>query len=194
MEYDEKFQKINTGYLLLNIFGPIAVLVAGMALAMVLPNQMGLLVCIAVYGFAVLWWAVLSRKSYEKIKDKTLAELETNGFTPNHTFNADGCTVSVDLNRGKIALLFRWNPTKAYIRPASALSNVRVDDGRHGAGILAGSSRVSFLFTVDGASIRVNTFTSNRRWQMNSDYIVNGVSKAEAMAEALIAAGASEKN
>lgn len=190
MEYDEKFQKINAGYLLLNIFGPIAVLVLGMSLSMFLPDQLGLLICIAVYGLAILWWAFLGRKHYDKIKERTFAELEGTGFIPNHTFNAGGCTVSVDLNHGKIAILFRWNPRKVYVRPASALSNVRVDDGRQGVGFLTGSSRVSFLFTVDGSDIRVNTFTSNRRWRMDSRYIVTGVKKAEAMMEALIAAGA----
>lgn len=190
MENNEKFQKINAGYLLLNVFGPIAVLVLGMALSMVLPDTPGLLLCIAVYAFAVLWWALLGRKYYENIREKTLDELEENGFTPNHIFNADGCTVAVDLRRGQIALLFRWNPRRAYVRPASALSNVRVDDGCHGAGFMAGSSRVSFLFTVDQMPVRVNTFTSNRRWQMNSDYITTGVEKAETMVAALIAAGA----
>lgn len=190
MEGNEKFQKVNAGYLLLNIFGPVVVVVIGMSLSMVLPGQAGMLVCVAVYIFAVLWWAVLGRKYYDKIKERTFSELEKTGFTPNHTFNADGCTVAVDLRQGKIALLFRWNPRKVYVRPASALSKVRVDDGCRGAGILAGSSRVSFLFNVDGATIRVNTFTSNRRWQMNSDHIVTGVEKARTMADALIAAGA----
>lgn len=190
MENNEKFQKINIGYLLLNIFGPIAVLIAGMSLSMVLPDTPGLLVCIAVYAFAILWWALLGRKYYEKIRAKTLDALEKEGFTPNHTFNADGCTIVVDLHHGQVALLFRWNPGKVYVRPASSLSNVRVDDGCHGAGFLAGSSRVSFLFTVDGANIRVNTFTSNRRWQMNSDHITTGIEKAETMVESLIAAGA----
>ena len=52
-------------------------------------------------------------------------------------------------------------------------------------GPLAGSSRVSFLFTIDGVRIRVNTFTSNKRWRMDSDYILTGISKADMMAEVL---------
>lgn len=190
MENNEKFQKINAGYLLLNIFGPILVVVLGMMLSMVLPDAPGLILCIAVYAFAVLWWAWLGRKYYDKIKAQTLKELEDTGFTSNHTFNADGCTVVVDLNHGKVAILFRWNPRKVYVRPASSLSNVHVDDGCHGKGFMAGSSCVSFLFHVDGVKIRVNTFTSNRRWQMNSSYITTGIEKAEAMVNSLIAAGA----
>lgn len=190
MEGNEKFQKVNAGYLLMNIFAPIAIVVICMVLGMILPDQAGILLCCAAYLFAVLWWAILGRKFYDKIKKKTLSELEESGFTPNHTFDGDGCTVAVDLYRGKVAILFRWNPRKVYVRPASALSNVRVDDGGHGVSFMKGSSRVSFLFTVDGSKIRVNTFTSNRRWQMNSDHITTGVRKAQTMADALIAAGA----
>lgn len=190
MEDNEKFQKINPGYLLLNFLAPIAVLILGMTISMFLPDTAGLLVCVVAVIAAVLWWTILSRKYYDRIKAKTLAGLEQSGFTPNHTFDAEGCTMAVDLGHGKIAFLFRWNPTRAYTRPASALSNVRVDDGCHGAGFMAGSSRVSFLFTIDGSTMRVNTFTSNRRWKMNSEYITTGVQKAEAMVEALIAAGA----
>ena len=120
----------------------------------------------------------------------SLGGLEESGFVPNHTFNGDGCTVVVDLVHGQVALLFRWNPAKVYVRPASALSGVRVDDGRGGVSILEGSSRVSFLFTVEGVTVRVNTFTSNRRWRMDSDYILTGISKADMMAETLIGAGA----
>jgi len=56
-----------------------------------------------------------------------------------------------------------------------------VDDGKSGAGIFAGSGRVSFLFTVDGIKVRVNTFTSNQRWRMDSEYILTGISKADMM-------------
>lgn len=190
MEMNEAFQKVNMGYLLMNVFGPIVVLVAGTGLSVFLPDGPGIILCIVVFAFVVLWCAFLGRKHYDSIKAKTLAGLEKEGFTPNYTFNASGCTVSVDLNRGRVALLFRWNPKKVYVRPASALSNLRVDDGCHGKGILAGSSRVSFLFTVDGANFRVDTFTSNRRWQMDSEYITTGVEKAETMVHSLLAAGA----
>lgn len=190
METGEKLQKINIIYLLLNIFGPIFVLVLSVALGVVLPEQVGMILAMAGFILAVLWWAFLGRTLYDKTKKKKLAELDGQGFTRNQTFNADGCTVAVDLNRGQIAVLFRWNPGKVYVRPANQITKVWVDDGRGGAGFLEGSSRVSFLFTVDGVTIRVNTFTSNKRWRMDSDYILTGISKADMMVEALKAAGA----
>ena len=65
-----------------------------------------------------------------------------------------------------------------------------MDDGCSGAGFLKGSSRVSFLFVVDGIKIRVNTFTSNKRWRMDSNYILTGISKADMMVDVLKSAGA----
>lgn len=190
MENQEKLQKINVIYLLLNIFGPLMLLSLAISLVMVLPAPVDYIVMLAAFIFAVCWWSFLGRKLYDSTKKKKLEELDGQGFTRNQTFNADGCTVAVDLNRGQIAILFRWNPGKVYIRSASQITKVWVDDGRGGVGFLEGSSRVSFLFTVDGMTIRVNTFTSNKRWRMDSDYILTGISKADMMAEALKAAGA----
>ena len=107
------------------------------------------------------------------------------GFLPNHTFDSDICTVVVDVEHGKIALIFFWNPFQNYVLPASRISKIWTDDGKTGMGPLTGSSRVSFLFTVDDIRIRVNTFTSNKRWRMDSDYILTGISKADMMAGVL---------
>lgn len=190
METQEKMQKVNIVYLLLNIFGPLIVMTAAISLIMVLPEPIDYIVTLAAFAFAICWWSFLGRKVYDGTKKKKLAELDAQGFVRNHTFNADGCTVAVDLKAGKIAVLFRWNPGKVYVRPAGSITKVWVDDGRGGAGFLEGSSRVSFLFTVEGMTIRVNTFTSNKRWKMDSDYILTGISKADLMVEALQAAGA----
>lgn len=190
MQTAENIQKINVLYPIANIFIPLLVLGSGVALAVILPQGAGLMVTLVTFFGAILWWSILGRKVYEKQRDKKLQELKDSGFIPNHTFNADGCTLVVDMVHGQVALLFRWNPGRVYVRPASALSNVRVDDGRGGAGFMEGSSRVSFLFTVEGITIRVNTFTSNRRWRMDSDYILTGISKADVMVKALTEAGA----
>lgn len=192
----EKIKKIDPIYMLVNILLPFVVLIGAVVLGVLLydivPEQVGMILSILGVGFFFLWWAYLNRKLYELRREKTLAELKASGFTPNHTFNADGCTLVVDLEQGKIALVFRWNPKKAYVRSASDLTELRVDDGRGGAGFMEGSSRVSFLFRVEGMKIRVNTFTSNKRWRMDSDYILTGISKADVMVEALTAAGAKQ--
>ena len=114
-----------------------------------------------------------------------MKELEHSGFRPNHTFDSDICTVIVDIEHGKLALIFFWNPFQNYILPASRITKIWTDDGKSGAGFMTGSSRVSFLFQVDGVKIRVDTFTSNKRWRMDSDYILTGISKADVMVEVL---------
>lgn len=191
MDNTEKIQKRNLLYMLVyNVIAPVGVLVLGVALGVALPEKVGVILSIVAFALAMAWWAFLGRKVYDGQKSKKLAQLEAEGFVPNHTFNADGCTVVVDQVHGQVALLFRWNPSKVYVRPASALTNVRVDDGRGGAGFMEGSSRVSFLFTVEGINVRVNTFTSNKRWRMDSDYILTGISKADLMVETLVGAGA----
>lgn len=188
----DKMQKIDPVYLLINILLPVAVLVGAVALGVILPEKFGVILSILGVGFTVLWCAFLCRKLYKTQEEKQLHALREQGFVPNHTFSADGCTLAVDLEHGKVALIFRWNPGKAYVRPASAINGLRVDDGRGGAGFLEGSSRVSFVFMIEGQRLRVNTFTSNKRWRMDSDYILTGISKADVMVEALSAAGANK--
>ena len=190
MENTERIQKINWFYLFLNTLGPAVFMVGMIALGVALPQQFGLLCAFIGFGGAVLWWSFLGHRQYEKKRDRRINALTEQGFTCNHIFNSEGNSLIVDLAHGQVALIFRWNPGKTYIRPASTLSDVHVEDGRSGGGPLAGSSRVSFLFRVDGIKIRVNTFTSNRRWRMDSDYILTGVSKADMMVEALRSAGA----
>ena len=113
-----------------------------------------------------------------------MKELDASGYVRNHTFNADGCTVAVDIAHGKIAMVFKWNPSNCFVVPANRITNVWVDDGK----MLGGTRRVSFLFIVDGVKVRVNTFTSNRSWSMKSNYVLEALSKADMMVEYLQAA------
>lgn len=53
---------------------------------------------------------------------------------------------------------------------------------------MRGTSRVSFLFEVDGVKVRVNTFTSNQRWKMDDPKILEAISKADMMVQVLEAA------
>lgn len=137
---------------------------------------------------AVAWYCLAGRFIYKSGVKKLRAEMERQGLTCNYTFNGRGCTVVVDSKCGQVGLVFFWNPTSLFIIPASRIDKVWVDDGRHGSGFMEGSSQVSFLFLVDGVTVRVYTFTSNKRWRMDSEYILTGISKADAMAEVLTAA------
>ncbi|MBR1854693.1 MAG: hypothetical protein IJ794_16365 [Lachnospiraceae bacterium] len=190
METNERIQKVNTMYLLGNIFIPIFAAIVINVFGDLFLGRLGIILGAAAMIGAVLWWVIIGKSVYDKGKEKTLAELDKSGFTRNHTFNGDGCTVVVDIKQGKVALLFRWNPGKVYIRPASALSRVHTEDGKTGSGIMEGSARVRFCFVVEQIQVNVNTFTSNQRWPIDSEHILTGISKADMMVETLVAAGA----
>ena len=186
-------KKINILYMLCYILVPIALIVAGgwiwgknYAAGVELPSAVFVVPIIA----SALWWIFggdLIRKNRQKAMEKAL---DAKGFSRNQTFNGKSCTVIVDAVNGQIALLFFWNPFAYFVFPTSRISKAWVDDGCFGPGIMKGSSRVSFLFVVDGIKVRVNTFTSNKRWRMDSDYILTGISKADMMVKVLQAAGA----
>lgn len=183
----QKIKKVNPLYLLGNIFIPIMAIVLGIVLVVVIPplhenSGVGAIVLTVIFFGSIIWWAIGTGKMYEKKRDAKLKELDGKGFVRNHTFNADGCTVAVDMVHGNIAIVFKWNPSQCFVVPANRVSKMWVDDGKTPMG---GTSRVSFLFIVDDTKIRVNTFTSNKIWNMKSNYVLEALSKADMMIEAL---------
>lgn len=187
MQTTEKIKKINLPYLLLYILVPLAVIVVcGILYVKVFPEgTMAPILSMAPTLLAAVWWVGGRQLIYKIQLKKMKAALKQKGFVANSTFNGKSCHVIVDAQHGEIALLFFWNPFRCTVLPASRITKVWVDDGATGSGVLRGSSRVSFLFTLDGVTVRVNTFTSNKRWNMDSDYILTGISKADMMANVL---------
>jgi len=185
----EKVQKKNMGYLLGYILGPIALVAAAYFIGATVFADGGYGAVICFLGtplLATAWYILAGRRFYKAGVKKLEHAMDEQGLTRNQTFSGRGCTVIVDLNKGMLGLAFFWNPFQQYIIPASRITKAWVDDGCHGAGFMKGSSQVSFLFTVDGTvTARVYTFTSNRRWRMDSDYILTGISKADKMVEVL---------
>ena len=185
---NNKLVKTNIIYLLLSIFAPIALVAIGAAITYFFFKDGGYGAVIFSMGppiIAFVWYvfgiSLIFKKQYKKFE----AELDAGSFKRNQTFYGKGKYVTVDLEKGKIGLVFYWNPFKTYIIPASRIENAWVDDGKSGSGIMQGSSRVSFIFVVDGIKIRVDTFTSNQRQRMGSDYILTGISKADLMVKML---------
>ncbi len=132
-----------------------------------------------------LWWVFAGKIIYNRATKKLEKQLDESGFKRNNTFYGDGLTVVVDTENGKIAIASFWNPFESFVLPASRITKAWVDDGKSGVGIFEGSGRVSFLFTIDNVKVRVNTFTSNTRWRMDSEQILTGISKADMMVEVL---------
>lgn len=184
---NEKIKKINVLYLLAYIFVPILVcaLCFGISALYFPKGDMAAILIMVPSFLSVIWWIFGGRLIYKKNQKKLEKKLEQSGFERNHTFYGRGSMVVVDIVNGKIAILFFWNPFQSFVLPASRITKTWVDDGRSGSGFLEGSSRVSFLFNIDSVKIRVDTFTSNQRWRMDSNYILNGISKADMMVNVL---------
>lgn len=186
----EKIKKVNVGYLLATIFIPIIVMmllttISVLASTLISSTVASFIIMIALLG-AILYWVLGTKNSFNKKKEAKLKELDNSGFVRNHTFNSDTSTVAVDIANGKIAIFFKWNPKQLYVLPASRITKMWTDDGK----TIGGTSRVSFLFIVDGIKIRVNTFVSNKIWSMKSANVLEAISKADMMVEALKAAQA----
>lgn len=184
---NEKIEKMNVVYLLSYIFAPILICAICFTISAIFfpKGNMAVILIMGPSFLSFIWWVFGGRLIYKQNQSKLEMELNDSGFERSHTFYSKASMVSVDVVNSRIAILFFWNPFKNYILPASRITKAWVDDGRGGAGFLEGSSRVSFIFEIDDIKIRINTFTSNQRWRMDSEYILTGISKADMMVEVL---------
>lgn len=184
---NKKIKKINILYLLGYIFVPILVCALCYTIGILFfPKGTMAVILFMVPTFAsVIWWCCAGRFIYKRKQKEFEKQLDESKFERNQTFYGSGNMVVVDINHGKIGLLFFWNPFESYVVSAKKVSKAWVDDGRSGAGIFEGSGRVSFLLKIDDIKIRINTFTSNQRWRMDSEYILTGISKADMMVQVL---------
>ena len=180
---ETKVKKTNVIYLLGYIFVPVIVCAICFALSNAFfPKGYGAVILIMGPSIlSVVWWSFAGSFIFKKKTKAFEKALDAAGFARNQTFYGRGKTVIVDINGGKIGIIFFWNPFKTYILPASRIQKAWVNDGCVGSGFMKGSSRVSFIFIVDEIKIRVDTFTSNQRFKMDSDYILTGISKADLM-------------
>lgn len=178
---ENKIKKINIFYLLGYIFIPILICAICMIISyFYFPKGNGAVILLLIPPvLSFIWWSFGGTIFFKRKTKKFEHELEEKGVNRNHTFYGRGKTVIIDSEKGQVGLVFFWNPFDAYLLNASRIEKCWVDDGKCGAGFMEGSSRVSFLFLVDGMKIRVDTFTSNQRFRMDSNYILTGISKAD---------------
>lgn len=181
-------KKINFVYLLCYIFVPLMAAALSVYIGYLYFREggTGAVVCfVAVPILAVLWWIFAGRIFYSIGKRRMLKQLDKMGIDRRQIFYSDSCVVSLDIEQAKLGLLFFWKPLKVQVASASRVTKAWTDDGAGGPGFLRGTSRVSFLFLIDKATIRVNTFISNQRWKMNDAKVLEGISKADMWVEVL---------
>lgn len=184
---NKKIEKRNLPYMLSYILVPALIITICWLLCSTVftKGNMAVVIGLCIPFLCILWWIFAGGLIYSQKQKKLVRELDQRGFVRNQTFHGRGNYVVVDVEHGQIAILFFWNPFHTYVLPAGRIEKAWVDDGKGGVGFMEGSSRVSFLFSMDGVRIRVNTFTSNKRWRMDSEYILTGISKADLMVEVL---------
>ena len=185
---ETNIKRINLAYLLLTVLAPIAfTLVMGyFGFGFFRRGGVGaVLFLVAPALLSVAWWLLGPSLIWRRKKAHLEDQLDEQGFTRSQTFYGSSQMVVADLRRGKIALLFFWNPFEPFLLSAERVGRAWTDEGAVGAGFLRGTSRVSFLFLIDGIKIRVNTFTSNQRWKMNDEHVLTGISKADMWVQVL---------
>lgn len=181
-------KKVNYVYLLAYILMPAALAALGLWIGFTFYRDGGLGAVIFDMCppiLAILWWIFGGRIIYSIAKKRMLKRLDEAEIDRRQIFYSDGCVVSMDIRQAKMAMLFFWNPFALYVLPADRITRAWTDDGAGGVGILRGTSRVSFLFEVDGVTVRVNTFISNQRWKLNDDKVLEGISKADLWVQVL---------
>lgn len=184
----DQVKKVNYMYLLAYILVPTVLIALGLWIGYTFYHEggAGLVICdLCPLLLAILWWAFGGRAIYFFAKKRMLKQLDGAGIDRRQIFYSDGCVVSMDIKQAKVALLFFWNPFALYVLPASRITRAWTDEGAGGVGILRGTSRVSFLFEVDGVKVRVNTFISNQRWKLNDNKVLEGISKADLWVQVL---------
>ncbi len=131
-----------------------------------------------------IWGPTLFFKA--KVK-KAKEDLASAGFTVNYTFNGRTVNFYMDFTKGQMAFIYKYNPFVYTILPLSEAKNPRVNDFKAGKGFMEGSNMVALEFDVQGKRQRIHTFTSNKRFTMNSKEILDGISKADMMCERIMA-------
>lgn len=188
MKTPEKVIKTNYAYLLGYILIPLAAAALCVLAGRLFFRDGGTGAVVCFMGgpvAAILWWVFGGNAIYRQAKKKMLRQLDEAGIDRRQIFYSDNCVVSMDIRQGKIGLLFYWNPFTVQVVPAGRVTRAWTDDGAGGAGFLRGTSRVSFLFEIDGIRIRVNTFISNQRWKLNDEKVLEGISKADLWVQVL---------
>ncbi len=185
---NEKITKINLLYLLGYIFIPIVICALGYTICYFCFHDGGsgaVWTTLVPTLLAFVWWIFGGSVIFKQNTKKLIQRFTDEGYTRNQTFYGRGKTVVLDVDKGMFGIVFFWNPFATYVLPASRIIKAWVDDGKMGSGFMEGSSRVSFLCTIDDIKVRVDTFTSNQRFRMDDKRILTGISKADLMVNAI---------
>lgn len=103
-------------------------------------------------------------------------------FHSNATFTADNTELFIDMERGKVGVIFSFNPTKYYIYDADMVSNITVDPCKFGSN----SQGVKMRFMLADTKVVVPTLICrNTVVSMDSQKFQMAIAKADTYAQYL---------
>ena len=185
-------KKINPSYLAIWAGIPLAVAVLIAVLAFVLclgKNQMIFGIAVfAVFGIIVAIPMFLE----SKMKKSAVAleeDFKLQNFTYQYKFVTNNAVYYIDQG-GRMGVIYRCNPTELQFVDLNKVTNVRVNDGKFGAG----TSRVCCEFLLDGKKVRIVTLRVNRgTLSMKDKRVLEAISKADQLCSLMNTAKANAK-
>lgn len=158
----------------------LVLLAAGYALQNAILYGAALLVCVLALVFVP--------KILHKQMEKSALELEKSfpekNFTYQQKFTAHDGVFYIDVS-GRIAVVWRDNPTELYFVDASKITDIHTNNGQQ----LRGTSLVSCQFCLEGKKIKIYTLrVSNGQLPMKDKRVVDAIAKADKLCELLNAA------
>lgn len=147
------------------------------------PLSAGKMFCILVFFPLVFLYFTAGSFITDHFADKTMEKnSELANFQGYTTFYSAGATIRIEKGTGRIAYVSNMNPFQFQLVSAKDITDIKSD---YIKGPLGGTSYVYFEFNYLGKKVRIPTFTSNNAYSLNSEEVLEGISKADRYAEIL---------
>ena len=186
-------KKINTSYLAIWVGIPVAIaaVIAILAFVLCLGKNPAIFTVafIAVIGIIVAIPMLLESRM-KKAAAALEAGFNTRGFNYQFKFVAKNAVYYIDQG-GRMGVIYRCNPTELQFVDLDKVTNVRVNDGKFGAG----TSRVCCEFLLEGKKVRITTLTVSRgTLSMKDKRVLEAISKADQLCSMINTAKANAKS
>ena len=147
-------------------------------------TNMPMIVVVAVVGYFLTFFIVaplimmLNKKKFRDV-------CKENGCNyDDYFFKGQSTLVAVDTNSRKMGLLFKYNPTQPYVVSLDQVTEAKSSNGVNSLS-LGGTREVYFTFRIDGVRIKVRTFLANSTYSLSSPTVMEAITKADYMVNAI---------
>ncbi len=133
------------------------------------------------YGvFGNMFTGPIAKKTMEKHSKKENFE-RSSTFITDGSFTV-GAVVKIDENTGRVAYVSYWNPYEFQMVQAKELTNIK---SSYIKAPLGGTQYVYFEFYYNNRRVRIPTFTASNVYSLQSEAVLEGISKADAFCDLL---------